>query len=91
MGEFGTNSWTAPGEPEKIVPDSDQNKWFIGLVEYLKQRGFSWSYWALNGTVSDGGFSAPDRIRGTYEGYGLLDPNWSQPNSSLLKKLKRIQ
>jgi endoglucanase len=91
VGEFGTTSWTAQGVPERIVPNSDQNRWFIGLVEYLKQRGFSWSYWALNGTVSDGGFSAPDRKRGTFEGYGLLNPNWSQPNSFLLKKLKRIQ
>jgi endoglucanase len=49
------------------VPGS-QGQWFSTLTQYLQgHRSMGWSYWALNGE---------DR-------YGLLDPSYSWPASSM--------
>jgi endoglucanase len=97
LGEFGTSAWTGPNKLASIVPKSDQNRWFIQLVNYLSERRFGWSYWALNGTRSDSGpitLLKPPRLRTEVETYGILDRSWKIPSSanhSLLSYLQQIQ
>ncbi len=47
--------------------------WFQSFRDYLDQRDFDWSYWALNGTEARG----TGRTFGYEETYGVLDPYWN--------------
>ncbi|HEX4811099.1 MAG TPA: cellulase family glycosylhydrolase [Bryobacteraceae bacterium] len=49
--------------------------WFQSFRDYLDQRDFDWSYWALNGTEAKG----TSRTFGYEETYGVLDPYWNAP------------
>jgi endoglucanase len=93
IGEFGTTSWTKPDKPDRMLPRSDQNKWFRNIIDYLGQQPFSWSYWALNGTESDPGPILPDPSRsfGHLETYGLLNVQWEAANPYLIALLRKIQ
>jgi endoglucanase len=101
LGEFGTNSWTPSASLVKIVPPDEQNRWFIELTGYLRQRRpISWSYWAVNGTKADSGpiieLEKP-RYFQELEEYGILNLAWNVPafsrgtNPSLLSYLAQIQ
>jgi endoglucanase len=49
--------------------------WFQSFRDYLDQRDFDWSYWAINGTQAKG----TGRTFGYEETYGVLDPYWNAP------------
>ncbi len=49
--------------------------WFQSFRDYLDQRDFDWSYWALNGTEAKG----TSRTFGYEDTYGVLDPFWNAP------------
>ncbi len=97
LGEFGTSAWVGPDRPEQLVPNTDQHRWFAKLVSYLEERHFGWSYWALNGTMSDSGpvtVVKPPRAFDAPESYGVLNEQWAIPGSaqhSLLSYLEPIQ
>lgn len=87
IGEFGTCN-NAPTCVASSSP-ADTGYWFQDLTTFLSQNHqVSWSYWALNGTESSG----DQRVWGSPESYGLLNPQWSGPASpELLQRLQQIQ
>jgi endoglucanase len=89
VGEFGTcntsDTCVASNSP------ADLGKWFAIFTRYLRYHNLNWSYWAVNGTKSDG---APGQnlTYGETETYGVLNPKWAAAASaSLLSSLQAIQ
>lgn len=80
VGEFGIchgdfNSCKFRGRPI--------GGWFPLFIQYLRNTGISWSYWALNGTQSTGA----SRTYGAEETYGLLNTSYAHPASTPLLRL----
>ena len=66
--------------------------YFAYMRRYLGDGGFSWAYWALNGTQSVGRDLSEVRTYQAPEAYGLLNPQWSGPSDSeALADLRRLQ
>lgn len=87
IGEFGT--------PNHPITDPQiahaQDRWFTYLVNYIRDHGINWCYWALNGTQSLS-LPASGRNPDNPEGYGILDTTWSQAASqATMLKLAAIQ
>lgn len=59
--------------------------WFPLFIQYLRDTGVSWSYWALNGTQSTGA----SRTYGAEETYGILDVTYTHPASAAM--LRELQ
>ncbi len=89
VGEFGTCDTSASCVDSPT--SAHLGMWFNVFTRYLKYFNLSWSYWALNGTKSDG---APGQnIKyGETETYGVLNKEWDAPASTaLLSALQAIQ
>jgi endoglucanase len=93
VGEFGTCNTS-----DQCVdsPTSAQlGMWFSVFTRYLSAHNLNWSYWAVNGTKSDGltdGNSGQVIKYGETETYGVLNTGWSAPaRASLLSALQGIQ
>ena len=71
IGEFGTcntaNTCVASSST------ANNGNWFGAITRYFRYHNLNWSYWALNGTKSDG---APGQniTYGQTESYGMLNP-----------------
>ena len=94
LGEFGTVNGYKPNDdtPKQYYTDINssnaQGNWFTYLVQYMKDNGIHWTYWALNGSQS----LAPGRDPSTADWYGVLKPDWSDYASApLMNKLHSIQ
>jgi endoglucanase len=89
IGEFGTCN-TA----DTCVTSSDTadlGLWFSAITRYLRYHNLNWSFWAINGTESDG-LPGQGRTYGVPEGYGVLNTNWDGASlPSLLSSLQAIQ
>lgn len=89
VGEFGTCDTAATCVSST---DSAQNGlWFSVVTRYLRDHDLDWSYWALNGTQSDG-LPGQGRTYGAPETYGMLSTSWNGPAlSALASSLQQIQ
>lgn len=80
IGEFGLDvaAWAETRDPLSV-------RWLGSLIDYLDERGGSWFYWALNGTMSG---AAPGRGRqfGAREPFGLLNERWDGPADDRLTR-----
>jgi endoglucanase len=89
VGEFGTCNTS----DDCVSSDAtaDLGKWFAIFTRYLRYHNLNWSYWAVNGTKSDG--AAGQGISyGETETYGILNTKWDAPSrASLLASLQAIQ
>jgi endoglucanase len=89
VGEFGTCNTS----DDCVSSDAaaDLGKWFAIFTRYLRYHNMNWSYWAVNGTKSDG--AAGQGISyGETETYGILNTKWDAPSrASLLASLQAIQ
>jgi endoglucanase len=74
IGEFGTCN-TADTCVSSTSP-SDLGVWFSAITRYMKYHNLNWSYWAINGTESDG-LAGQGRTYGATETYGVLNPAWT--------------
>ena len=54
-------------------------------MRYLKENDLAWSYWALNGTQSNG----EGRKYDTVETFGLLSPDYKQVGAPKIVELLR--
>jgi endoglucanase len=89
VGEFGTCDTAATCVSS--TSSSDNGLWFSFLTRFLRYHDVSWSYWAVNGTESDG-LAGQGRTYGATETYGVLNPGWSAAASpALLSGLQSIQ
>lgn len=93
LGEFGTCNTSSLCVSS---PTSAQlGMWFSVFTRYLNAHNVSWSYWAVNGTKSDGlsGGNTGNVIKyGQVETYGVLNTQWNAPASaSLLDALRAMQ
>jgi endoglucanase len=89
VGEFGTCNTASTCVSS--TSSGDNGLWFSFLTRFLRYHGVSWSYWALNGTESDG-LPGQGRSYGATETYGVLSPGWSAAASpALLASLQSIQ
>ncbi len=79
LGEFGTGH-TSAGYTDPDVP-ADAGNWWSYVTQFITANSLDWTYWALNGTSENGnGLPGPTAP----EGYGILDPTWSQIAESQL-------
>jgi endoglucanase len=89
VGEFGTCNTS----DDCVFSGStaDLGKWFAIFIRYLRYHNMNWSYWAANGTKSDG--AAGQGISyGETETYGVLNARWdAAANASLLASLQAVQ
>jgi endoglucanase len=89
VGEFGTCDTATTCVSS--TSSSDNGLWFSFLTRFLRYHNVSWSYWAVNGTESDG-LAGQGRTYGATETYGVLNPAWSAAASSaLLSSLQSVQ
>jgi endoglucanase len=93
LGEFGTCNTS---DLCVSSPTSAQlGMWFSVFTRYLSAHNVNWSYWAVNGTKSDGltdGNSGDPITYGQVETYGVLNTGWNATsNAALLSALKAIQ
>ncbi|WP_158615529.1 cellulase family glycosylhydrolase [Acidipila sp. EB88] len=75
IGEFGNCHDTT-----NCISDTAPNSsglWFASIRQYIQQKGISWDWWAINGTES--GSLNPERLGGSEETYGVLNPAWNGP------------
>jgi endoglucanase len=89
VGEFGTCNTS--GDCVSSSSSADLGDWFAIFTRYLRYHNLNWSYWAVNGTKSDG---APGQnlTYGETETYGVLNTTWDAPASAaLLSSLQAIQ
>jgi endoglucanase len=89
VGEFGTCNTS--GTCVSSGSTADLGKWFAIFTRYLRYHDMNWSYWAVNGTKSDG---APGQgiTYGETETYGVLNTKWDAAAlPSLLASLHAIQ
>jgi endoglucanase len=93
LGEFGTCNTS--GLCVSSPTSAQLGMWFSVFTRYLSAHNVNWSYWAVNGTKSDGlsdGNSGNVIKYGEVETYGVLNTQWNAPAStSLLNALKAIQ
>jgi endoglucanase len=88
IGEFGTCN-TAATCVSSTNP-SDLGLWFSVFTRYLEYHNVNWSYWAVNGTESDG-LAGQGRTYGNPETYGVLNTGWNgAASASLLSALQGI-
>ena len=89
VGEFGTCNTS-----ETCVSSGSSaanGLWFSAITRYMRYHNVNWSYWAVNGTKSDG---KPGQALtyGQTETYGVLNPKWAAASrASLLTALQGIQ
>lgn len=78
VGEFGIDTAAWNGKGAGLA-----ERWLRTFIEYLDERGISWIYWPLNGTMSS---AAPHHGRqfGAREPFGLLDARWEAPANEAL-------
>lgn len=89
VGEFGTCN--TADTCVSSTSGSDLGLWFSAFTRYLEYHNVNWSYWALNGTKSDG---APGQgiTYGQPESYGLLNTSWDASSlTSLQDAISAIQ
>ena len=87
LGEFGacnsTNADFAPTAQNKCSAATDAG-YLDHIAEYLGENGFSWFYWAINGTsarnASVDQSGQPIRPYGSREGYGIVASDWTRVN-----------
>lgn len=93
LGEFGTCNTS--GQCVSSPTSAQLGMWFSVFTRYLSAHNVNWSYWALNGTKSDGltgGNSGTVIKYGQVETYGVLNPQWNAPAlAAQLSALKAIQ
>jgi len=71
---------------------STQTDFLNNFAEYLASNDADWSYWAFNGTDSNGGNGGLGRARFDDETYGILNETWIGPQTNdLLTVLQGIQ
>jgi|GEM_PF-2370647 len=89
VGEFGTCNTS--DDCVSSGSTADLGKWFAIFTRYLRYHNLNWSYWAVNGTKSDG--AAGQGISyGETETYGILNTSWDAASrASLLASLQAIQ
>jgi endoglucanase len=88
-GEFGTCNTASTCVSSGS--SGDLGLWYSVFTRYLRYHDLDWSYWALNGTESDG-LAGQGRSYGAPESYGVLNTGWSGPSqSALLASLQAIQ
>jgi endoglucanase len=89
IGEFGTcNTATTCVNSANTA---DLGLWFSAITRYLEYNNLNWSYWAINGTESDG-LPGQGRTYGVTETYGMLNPAWDGASlPALLTALQGIQ
>ena len=89
VGEFGTCNTS--DDCVSSGSTADLGKWFAIFTRYLRYHNLNWSYWAVNGTKSDG--AAGQGISyGETETYGILNTRWDAASrASLLVGLQTIQ
>ena len=89
VGEFGTCNTS--DDCVSSGSTADLGKWFAIFTRYLRYHNLNWSYWAVNGTKSDG--AAGQGISyGETETYGILNTRWDAASrASLLAGLQTIQ
>lgn len=89
VGEFGTCN--TGGTCVNSNNGADPGLWFGVFTRYLRYHDLDWSYWALNGTESDG-LAGQGRTYGAPETYGLLNAGWTAPAlSALTASLQTVQ
>jgi len=89
VGEFGTCNTS--DECVSSSSTADLGEWFAIFTRYLRYHNLNWSYWAVNGTQSDG-LPGQGRTYGATETYGILNTTWDAPaRASLLASLQAIQ
>jgi endoglucanase len=89
VGEFGTCNTS--DDCVSSGSTADLGMWFAIFTRYLRYHNLNWSYWAVNGTKSDG---APGQniSYGETETYGVLNTSWDAASrASLLASLQEIQ
>ena len=93
IGEFGaTVAKIKDAQCPLIVLGISQDQWLTCFREYVKNAGASWSWWAINGTESDGGIFHPKRTYYEREPYGLLAGSWGgEASKTLTKELQEMQ
>lgn len=95
IGEFGAGAAgiTGNGCPIFVFGQMSQDQWLSCLHEYVTEVGASWSWWAINGTASDGGINfKKDRTYYEPESYGLLAPCWcDEASTTLTEELQQMQ
>jgi endoglucanase len=74
VGEFGDCNTT----------DGCASAFLSNFIAYLGGADFDWAYWAINGTMSDGGSSGRDRTWFAEEKYGILKTTWSAARETSL-------
>ena len=93
VGEFGTCNTS--DECVDSPTSAQLGMWFSVFTRYLSAHNVNWSYWAVNGTKSDGltgGNSGQKITYGETETYGVLNTKWNAPSSaSLLSALQAVQ
>jgi endoglucanase len=89
VGEFGTCNTS-----ETCVSSgssASNGLWFGAITRFLRYHNVNWSYWAVNGTKSDGK-PGQGLTYGQTESYGVLNPQWdAAARASLLSALQAIQ
>ncbi len=76
VGEFGSCQTLDCGQ---------NSQWFLGFVQYLKEKDLSWCYWPLNGTQSSGDSRRYDMV----ETYGLLTTDYQHIGAPKIVELLR--
>jgi endoglucanase len=74
IGEFGTCNTL--GTCVSSGDSADLGLWFSAITRYMRYHNLNWSYWAINGTESDG-LPGQGRTYGATETYGVLNPAWT--------------
>jgi endoglucanase len=89
IGEFGTCN--TADSCVSSTDSSDLGLWFAIFTRYLDYHNVNWSYWAVNGTESDG-LPGQGRTYGDPETYGIMNTSWDgAANADLLSTLQGIQ
>lgn len=94
IGEFGadTNKIISHARCSATPLPLNENQWLKCFAEYLSGARVGWSWWAINGTESDGGIFNAGRTYYEREGYGLLSTSWRREASApLIHELQRMQ
>lgn len=78
--------WGACNTPSCATDDTAGQTFETAFERYLQSTDVDWSYWAVNGTESDGGSPLPGDYRWWFdqETYGVLNPTWSAPEATPL-------
>jgi endoglucanase len=89
VGEFGTCN--TADNCVTSNDSADNGLWFSAITRYLRYHNVNWSYWAVNGTKSDG-LPSQKITYGETETYGVLNTKWAGASrASLLTALQATQ